>query len=134
MGRIIAKNGHQVEVVQKGLQLGTLFFSPGESHLLKSCLSWAGKLADAPVLPPEVSHHPFIIRFGSEGEHSLERTDKTGFLKFNLRDLDTLIELVDNGVACHSTNLEVQKLDKLRRGPRGSGGGSHGPDIFDGRN
>jgi len=134
MGRTIEKNGHKIEVVQKGLQMGTLQFTPGESHLLKSCLSWAGKLANAPVLPPEVGHHPFVVRFGTEGVHSLERTDKAGFVKFAMRDLDTIIELVDNGVACHSTNLEVQKLDRLKRGPRGSGNASgNGPDTFDGR-
>lgn len=133
MGRIITKDNHKIEVVQKGLILGTLSFSPGESHLLKSCLTWASKLADAPVLPPEVGHHPFVVRFDINGVHSLERTDAPGYVKFKLNELDDLIELIDGGVACHSTNLEIQKLDKQRRGPRGSGASGHGPDIFSGR-
>lgn len=134
MGKVIEQDNHRIEVLNQYLVLDTLSFTPGEAVHLKNCLTWARRLQDVNVLPPQVSHSPFVVEFNASGVHTLKRTSHkdNGKCEFKFSELDLLMSLIDNGVSFHTTGLEVSRLNEARRGPRGAGR-IEGPDIHGGR-
>jgi len=133
MSKTLEKDGFQVEITPKGLNISGVNFSPSESTKILSILGWASRMSSMEVLPPSVAHDPFVIKFNEDGNHTMSRVGSTGEIVFRFSQLDNLVTIINLGIDSYKNNQDIQRALKLIPKDRVGVIGLNSPDIIEGR-
>jgi len=136
MNTFIEKNGFRIEITPQFLSIQGVKFSPGEANKVISVLVWAARMSEMKALPPTVADGFFTVTFSEDGNHTLTRNDERSANKvtFTFSQVNTLVDLINNGVEGFKNNMEIQSLDRLKARGKVSIVGANFPDIIEGHN